>query len=54
MKTLFCTAVVCMISTLGFGGDEDFYVIPVCPPNCVKQPPVKVKVQKVAKTHLGR
>ena len=55
MKTLFCIAAVCMISTLGFGGDDDLYMIPLCPPNCVKQPPTKVKVKKVTTTvHLGR
>ncbi len=55
MKTLFCIAAVCMISTLGFGGDEAFYIIPpMCPPNCVKQPIVKVKVTKVASEKLKR
>ena len=56
MKTLFCIAAVCVISTLGFGGDDDgrTNIFPSCPPNCVKQPPVKVKAKKVTKVHLGR
>ena len=53
MKTLFCIAAVCMISTLGFGGDDELSLFPMCPPNCVKQPIVKVKV-KVAKDKLKR
>ena len=55
MKTLFCIAAVCMISTLGFGGDEDLFMIPpMCPPNCVKQPPMKLKITKVANEKLKR
>ncbi len=57
MKTLFCIAAVCVVSTLGFGGDEDngtYPIVPACPPTCVKQPPMKVKVKKETKKHLGR
>ena len=54
MRTFVCVTGLCLVAALGFGGDEDLFVVPSCPPNCVKQPPVKVKVKKVAKSHLGR
>ena len=56
MKTIFCIAAVCMISTIGFGGDEDQVnsIFPVCPPNCAKKPPTKIQVKTVAFDKLTR
>ena len=54
MRTFVCVTGLCLVAALGFGGEDDQYMIPLCPPNCVKQPPIKVKVKQVMKSHLGR
>ena len=53
MRTFVCVTGLCLVAALGFGGNQD-PIVPMCPPNCVKQPPIKVKVKQVAKSHLGR
>ena len=55
MRTFVCVTGLCLVAALGFGGgDDQLSLFPMCPPNCVKQPPVKVKVKQVMKSHLGR